>query len=350
MAQALALAWKGWGRVHPNPMVGAVVLAGGAAVGEGWHAEFGGPHAEPVALAAAGAKVRGATLVVTLEPCAHTGKQPPCASAIIKAGIRRVVCALPDPNPVAAGGAAHLRAAGIDVTFGVLAEDAARQNASFFHALTEPARPHVSLKLAASLDGRIADREGRSRWISGPDARDWVQWLRAGMDGIAVGAATARADDPALTVRGSITPRVPPRRIIFTRKQSVPDSLTLIRTAHDVPTVIAATSDAAARNAKPLERHGVAIVKGSGLAGTLKALRHSGVTSLLVEGGGRLAGALLQENLVDRIYWIQSPLLLGEDAVPAAALAGKTLGRADRWTVAGRHALGADTLTVLDRT
>lgn len=351
MARALALAWQGWGRVHPNPMVGAVVLArGGAVVGEGWHAEFGGTHAEPMALAAAGTKARGATLVVSLEPCAHGGKQPPCVDAILKAGVRRVVAALPDPNPVAAGGAARLRAAGVDVTFGALAEEAARQNAAFLHTLRDSTRPYVSLKLAASLDGRIADRDGRSRWVSGPEAREWVQWLRAGMDAVAVGAETARKDDPSLTARGSVHPRVPPRRIVFTRSHAVPATLSLIRTAREVPTMVAATTDAAARAAKPLERHGVEVVRGATLAATLTALGSAGITNLLVEGGGKLAGALLQENLVDRIYWIQSPMLLGEHGVAAVAgLSGKALARTDRWTVAGRRALGQDTLTVLDR-
>lgn len=351
MARAIGLAWKGWGRVHPNPMVGAVVLArGGMPVGEGWHAEFGGAHAEPTALAAAGTRARGATLVVSLEPCAHRGKQPPCADAILKAGIRRVVAALPDPNPVAAGGAARLRAAGVDVTFGSLAEEAARQNAAFLHGLSDSTRPYVSLKLAVSLDARIADRDGRSRWVSGPEAREWVQWLRAGMDGIAIGAETARKDDPSLTVRGSVKPRVAPRRVVFTRSKTLPASLSLVRTAREVPTLVAATTDAAARAAKPLERYGVDVVHGTSLSATLSVLRAAGINNLLVEGGGVLAGALLQENLVDRIYWIQGPLLLGEHGLPAiAGLGGKALARTERWTVAGRRALGQDTLTVLDR-
>ncbi len=350
MARALSLAWRGWGRVHPNPLVGAVVLARHSVVGEGWHAEFGGPHAERVALAAAGARVRGATLVVTLEPCAHTGKQPPCVDAVIAAGIRRVVCAMPDPNPAAAGGAAQLRAAGIEVAFGVLAEEAARQNAAFVHAIRDESRPFVSLKLAASLDARIADREGNSKWISGPEARDWVQWLRAGMDAIAIGAGTARADDPALTVRGVVTPRVPPARVVFSARHAIPPSLALVRSAKEVPTILAATTAAATRAARGLQRYGVKVLSAQGLARVLGALRKSGVSNILVEGGGHLAGSLLQESLVDRIYWIQSPMLLGEDARPAVVgLASKTLNRSQRWTLAGRRALGQDTLTVLDR-
>ena len=182
MQHALDLAWRGWGRVHPNPLVGAVVLDGGEAVGEGWHAEYGEQHAEPIALAAAGPRARGATLVVTLEPCAHQGKQPPCVDAILRAGIRRVVAALPDANPVAAGGAAALRAAGVSVELGLERSAAEAQNAAFLHGLGNPERPFVALKLATSLDGRIADLEGRSRWISGSDARGYVHWLRAGFD------------------------------------------------------------------------------------------------------------------------------------------------------------------------
>ena len=167
MSRALDLAWKGWGRVQPNPLVGAVLLKDGNVVAEGWHAEFGGLHAEAVALEAAGGTARGATAVVTLEPCSHQGKQPPCADALIAAGVRRVVAAMADPNPVAAGGAARLRAAGVEVEIGVLERAAAAQNAVFLHNLREPARPFVALKLATTIDGRIADAKGNSRWVSG---------------------------------------------------------------------------------------------------------------------------------------------------------------------------------------
>src|SRR5262249_55791192 len=156
-------------------------------VGEGFHAEFGGPHAEAAALAAVGSQARGATLVVTLEPCNHQGKQPPCTEAILRAGVRRVVAALDDPDPVAAGGAGRLRGAGVEWELGLLGEESRRQNAAFFHRLRDTSKPYVVLKLATSLDFRIADRDGRSRWISGPQARDYVHWLRAGFDAIAVG-------------------------------------------------------------------------------------------------------------------------------------------------------------------
>ncbi|HEX5631668.1 MAG TPA: bifunctional diaminohydroxyphosphoribosylaminopyrimidine deaminase/5-amino-6-(5-phosphoribosylamino)uracil reductase RibD [Gemmatimonadales bacterium] len=349
MARALALAWRGWGRVAPNPLVGAVVLRDGEVVGEGWHAEFGDRHAEPIALAEAAGRARGATLVVTLEPCAHQGKQPPCADAVLAAGVRRVVAALADPNPRAQGGAARLRAAGVEVELGLMAAEAGRQNAAFVHAHRDARRPFVALKLATSLDGRIADAHGRSRWVSGPEARAWVQWLRAGFDAIAVGAATACADDPSLTVRGEVTPRRAPLRVVVSRRGELPASLGLVRTAREAPTVVLAT-EAPSPAASGLAHHGVELLPAAGLAAGVEALRARGVESVLVEGGGRLAGALLEAGLVDRLYWIQAPLWLGERGVPAVAgHAGTPLAEATRWQVVERRALGEDTLLVVDR-
>ena len=350
MARALELAWRGWGRVAPNPMVGAVVLRDGAVIGEGWHAEFGGRHAEPIALDMAGEGARGATLVVTLEPCAHHGKQPPCTERVLAAGVARVTAALADPNPAARGGATRLRTEGIEVELGLLGAAATAQNASFVHAQRDATRPFVALKLATSLDARIADREGRSRWISGPEARDWAQWLRAGFDALAVGGATARADDPSLTVRGTLQPRRPPLRVVFTRRAELPDTLVLARTAGETPTTVFA-ANAAADAAAGLRAAGVEVHDGMDLHAALAALRTRGVESLLVEGGGRLAGALLDAGLVDRLYWVQSPVWLGEAGVPAVAgHAGLPLADAPRWRVVERRALGEDTLLVVDRT
>jgi diaminohydroxyphosphoribosylaminopyrimidine deaminase/5-amino-6-(5-phosphoribosylamino)uracil reductase len=237
MRRALVLARRGWGRTAPNPMVGAVVVRDGAIVAEGWHAEYGGPHAEVAALEVAGERARGSTVYVTLEPCAHTGKTPPCADALITAGVSRVVCAARDPSPVAAGGAQRLEAAGIDVAFGLEEPDALELNAPFFHALTSP-RPFVTLKLATSIDGAIADASGRSRWLTGPAARRYVHRLRAGHDAVAVGAGTAIADDPSLTVRSGRRPRVPPTRVVFDRRGRLSPSSSLVRTAREVPTVV----------------------------------------------------------------------------------------------------------------
>jgi diaminohydroxyphosphoribosylaminopyrimidine deaminase/5-amino-6-(5-phosphoribosylamino)uracil reductase len=331
-------------------MVGAVLLRDGAVVGEGWHAEFGEPHAETVALRAAGDRARGATAVVTLEPCSHTGQQPPCVDALINAGVARVVAALPDPNPVAGGGAARLAAAGIEVQIGV-GEGAARaQNAAFLHKFTTPERPFVALKLATTLDARIADRSGHSRWISGPDAREFVHWLRAGFDAIGVGGHTARHDDASLTVRGSVEPRRPPARVIFSRHGDVPASLTAVKTAGEVPTIVLTSATGPSGRQASLADAGVTVRRVTGLAEGLRALRHLGIESILVEGGGRLAGALLAEGLVDRYYWIQSPVWLGENGIPAIdGLPGRTLAEGDRWCVVERRALGQDTLLVVDR-
>ncbi len=350
MGRALELGWRGWGRVSPNPLVGAVVLQHETVVGEGWHAEYGGPHAEAHALAAAGGRARGATLVVTLEPCNHTGKQPPCSEAIIEAGIRRVVAAAPDPNPEAAGGAERLRAAGVEVELGLRAEEAGAQSAFFFHSFKGLARPFVALKLATTLDGRIADHGGRSRWISGDAARDYVHWLRAGFDAIGVGGHTARTDDASLTVRGELQPRQPPKRVVFDRLGDLPLDSAMVRSASEIPTIVIATPATPTARLGPLEAAGVVVQRPPTLAIGLQSLRMMRIGSILVEGGGRLAAQLLAQGLVDRYYWIQSPLWLGETGIPAVAgLPGQTLVEAERWRVVERRALGEDTLLVVDR-
>jgi diaminohydroxyphosphoribosylaminopyrimidine deaminase/5-amino-6-(5-phosphoribosylamino)uracil reductase len=350
MARALDLAWRGWGRVQPNPLVGAVVLRGSELVGEGWHPEFGDRHAEALALAGAGERARGATMVVTLEPCAHQGKQPPCTEAIIRSGIRRVIAALHDPNPAAAGGSERLREAGLEVEVGALADAAAAQNAIFLHSTKAAGRPYVALKLATTLDGRIADGFGRSRWISGKEGREYVQWLRAGFDAIAVGGRTARLDDPSLTVRGPVQPRVPPKRVVFDRAADLGPQLTLVRSATEIPTIVIVSASAETGRVKRLEAAGVIVLRADNLENALESLTGAGIGSLLVEGGGQLAGALLRAGLVDRYYWLQAPVWLGEDAVPAVAgLPARGLDRAERWRVIERRALGEDTLLVLDR-
>jgi diaminohydroxyphosphoribosylaminopyrimidine deaminase/5-amino-6-(5-phosphoribosylamino)uracil reductase len=350
MDRALALAWRGWGRVAPNPLVGAVVLQGGRVVGEGWHAEYGGLHAEVAALAKAGDQVRGASVAVTLEPCSHQGKQPPCTEALIAAGVRKVMVAHPDPNPDAGGGAERLRAAGITVDLGIRGEEARAQNAAFFHRWSGLARPFVALKLATSLDSRIADLSGRSRWISGEEARDYVHWLRAGFDAIGVGGYTVRTDDSSLTVRGAVQPRLPPRRVVFDQRGELPSSLTLVRTAREIPTFLVTAGHRPSPRFADLEEAGVRVVRAQSLAEGLQSLQQEGMGSLLVEGGGRLAGALLAAGLVDRYYWIQSPLWLGEGGVPAVSgFPGTTLVEAERWRVVERRSLGQDTLLVADR-
>lgn len=351
MERALRLAWRGWGRVHPNPLVGAVVVRDGVLVGEGWHAEFGGAHAERAALAQAGEAARGATLVVTLAPCRHRGKQAPCTDAIIEAGIARVVFALDDPNPEAAGGADVLAAAGIAVEHGLASDQAAAQNAAFLHRFRDDARPWVALKLAVSVDGRIADSTGRSQWISGDAALEWVHWLRAGFDAIGVGAGTVAKDDPSLTVRGAVTPRVPPLRVIFDEALTTTADSRLVNTAAEAPTfLLTSPPRVLSPVAETLTRAGVTIAAMTDLADGLRRLRKHGVERLLVEGGGRLAGALLAAGLVDRFYQVQSPVWLGDHARPAfVGIADAALEAVPRWRVAERRALGQDTLTVMDR-
>jgi len=345
MRRALDLALLGWGRVHPNPMVGAVVLREESLVAEGYHAEYGQAHAERVAIEEGGERVRGGTLVITLEPCRHVGKQPPCTDLVLSAGISRVVIAQEDPNPVARGGADLLREAGVEVVTGLAREEAAVLNAMYLHQHRHANRPFVALKLATSLDARIADSQGNSRWISGEQARDFVHWLRAGFDAIGIGGETARRDDPSLTVRGSVVPRVPPARVVFTRGGNLPMLDDLIRRGPSPVIVAAVGADSRAPGYPP----GVIPIQANSLPNALELLRQQGIGSLLVEGGGGLAAALLEQDLVDRYYWIQSPFWLGTGVNASGDLPAQALGRVPRWHPVERRALGNDTLLVLDR-
>src|SRR5258706_4880640 len=350
MRRALDLAWRGWGRVAPNPLVGAVVLRGGGVVGEGFHAEFGGAHAEIHALRAAAERARGATLVVTLEPCAGPGKAPPCTDGIRGGGVRRVVAGVRDPDAEARGGGEILKRAGIETHIGLLAAEAAAQNAPFLFTRQQTDRPFVALKLATSIDGRIADAGGRSQWISGPEARDHVHWLRAGFDAIAVGGTTALTDNPQLTARGGLTPRKPPVRIVFDRRAMLNLGVSLVQTAREVPTWVVASPEAPIANVSVLEGNGVRVFRPEALSQAFAQLRLAGIQSLLCEGGGALGAQRLDEGLVDRLYWVQSPAWLGEDAVPAfQGIPAFPLAEAPRWVVVERRPFGSDTLLVLDR-
>lgn len=350
MQRALDLARRGWGHVAPNPLVGAVVLSGDAVVGEGYHAEYGAPHAEVVALQAAGERARGATLVVNLEPCAHHGKTPPCTDTIVKAGVTKVVAALSDPDPEARGGAGVLRGKGVIVSIGLLAEAAAALNAPFLFAREQRERPFVALKLATSIDGRIADAAGSSQWVSGEAAREYVHWLRAGFDAIAVGGTTALQDNPRLTVRGPVTPRRPPVRVVFDRRAMLNPSALLVSGAHEVPTWVMSSLEAPVSSVTALEQNGVRVFRPDSLASGLRMLRDAGIESVLCEGGGALGARLLTDGLVDRLYWVQAPVWLGEGAVPAfPGVPPQPLAAAPRWTPVERRVLGSDTLLVLDR-
>jgi diaminohydroxyphosphoribosylaminopyrimidine deaminase/5-amino-6-(5-phosphoribosylamino)uracil reductase len=345
MRRALDLAQRGWGQTAPNPMVGAVVVRDGTIVGEGYHARYGEAHAEVAALRAAGELARGSTVYITLEPCAHHGKTPPCVDALIAAGVARVVIAARDPNPDASGGLDRLSAAGIQVATGIEESQARELNAPFFHAFASR-RPWVMLKLAVSIDAAIADAAGRSQWITGPRSRRVVHHLRAGSDAVAVGLGTLLADDPSLTVRDAPAPRTPPRRVIFDRHARTPLDARVVRTARDVPTIIVAESPDPAR-ARALEGAGIQIVSAPTVEAALEQLAREGVRSLLVEGGARLAGTLLEHALVHRLIIFQAPVLLGAGALGAFAFApAMPVGDAPHLRVLERRTLGADTMTV----
>lgn len=350
MERAIALAWGGWGRVGSNPLVGALVLREGEVVGEGFHAEFGGPHGEVVALRAAGERAAGADLVVTLEPCAHHGKTPPCTDAIVASGIRRVVFAANDADPKAQGGADVLRRAGIAVESGLLEDEVRAQNAIFFHRHSGCDRPFVAAKLAMSLDARIADGAGRSRWVTGEEARGYVHWLRAGFEAVAVAAGTVLADDPQLTVRGSVAPIEPPLRVVFDRRAEVPPTAALVRTAREVRTLVVVGREVPRASLARLEDAGVATVVADDLADATAELWRRGVAGMLVEGGGALVGRLLAASLLDRLYLFVAPIFLGEGGVSAFRdVPGIAIEQIERWRTVERRSLGNDTLLVLDR-
>ncbi|HWK89236.1 MAG TPA: bifunctional diaminohydroxyphosphoribosylaminopyrimidine deaminase/5-amino-6-(5-phosphoribosylamino)uracil reductase RibD [Longimicrobium sp.] len=352
MRRARELAWRGWGRVAPNPLVGCVLVRDGEVAGEGWHREYGQPHAEVEALHAAGDAARGATAYVSLEPCSHWGKTPPCTDALVAAGVRRVVFGAHDPNPKAAGGGEVLRAAGIEVLGGIGEAEARDQNAVFFHAHSSAGagRPFIALKLAMSLDARIADGSGRSVWITGEEARAEVHRLRAGYDAVAIGVGTAVADDPRLTVRGAVEPRVPPARVVFDRALRLQLTSFLVRTAAEVPVAAVCEPDAPADRRAALEGAGVRVIAAAGLEAQLRALREDGVQSLFVEGGSVLASALLAADVVDRLYLFYAPLLIGPaGASPFAGMATPPLDEAARWRRIGTEPFGADTLITLAR-
>lgn len=345
MRRALALARKGWGRTAPNPMVGAVVVGGGEVVGEGWHAEFGLEHAEPIALRAAGERARRATLYVTLEPCSHEGKTPPCVDAIIAAGVERVVIAARDPNPVAAGGLARLAQAGISATVGVEEDDARELNAAFFHGYASD-RPFVRLKLALSLDGAIADAARTRGWLTGRRSLKLVHQMRADSDAIAVGIGTAIADDPLLTVRDAGAPRLPPRRVVFDRQGRLPLGSALVKSAREIPVTVV-TNPGAPGHSRALQEAGVDVLPAGSLHDALRALRQREVGSLLVEGGAGIAGALLNHSVVDRLVIFRAPVVLGAGALGAFSCASPAaVTAARRWRVVEHRNVGDDTLTI----
>jgi diaminohydroxyphosphoribosylaminopyrimidine deaminase/5-amino-6-(5-phosphoribosylamino)uracil reductase len=332
MRLALAEARRGRGRTAPNPPVGAVLYRGDRVLARGFTRPVGGAHAEVVAIERAlarhgAAALRGASLAVTLEPCAHTGRTGPCVERILAAGIRRVACGHVDPHPEVAGrGLRRLRRAGVGVACGVLEAECREQHRGFV-SVVERGRPFVMLKLAASLDGRIATRGGESRWITGFEARAAVHRLRERVDAILVGSGTALADDPALTARrdGRVVHR--PLRVVVDSRLRVPPAARVLRGGEGCSLVLCSAAAAATRR-RALARQGVRVLEVPSrgrhldLARGLRRLAREGVAEVLVEGGGRLGAALLARGLVDELHWFSAPLLLGADGRPALGALG----------------------------
>ncbi len=324
MERAFELAERGRYTVSPNPMVGAVIVKNGRVVGVGWHRRAGGPHAEVAALRRAGARARGADLYVTLEPCVHHGRTPPCTDALLSAGVRRVIFASADPNPRVSGrGARALRQAGVVVNAGTAAEGsrARRQNEKFFVSVTRK-RPFVLAKWASSLDGKIASASGESRWISGEAARRRAMLLREELDAVLVGAGTVAADDPLLTRRLGVNRVTPHCRIVLDGRLQAPVSSRLYRRPRGV--IVATAQPASHPKARRLARLGVEIWSLRGqrpgevdLRRLLKNLLASGVTSLLIEGGGATQASFLEAGLVDRVAIFLAPRLLGGASAPS---------------------------------
>ena len=347
MALALALGRRGLGRTWPNPAVGAVIVKDGAIVGRGWTQAGGRPHAEVEALRRAGVPARGATLYVTLEPCSHHGKSPPCADAVIAAGISRVVSAMEDPNPEVAGtGHARLRAAGIAVEVGIGAEAARRDHAGHILRFTA-GRPHVLLKLAISADGKAGAAGRKPVAITGEAARDRVHLLRAQSDAIMIGIGTALADDPVLTCRLPGMAKDSPVRIVLDPMLRLPPASRLVQTAGETPLWLAAAAAAPQSAEETLHRPGVEVLRIAAvgaafdLAAVLKVLAGRGITRLMVEGGPRLAGSFLAADLVDEAILFHSAKLVGGDGVDALDKAAQER-LADRLKCVASEGVGAD--------
>ena len=350
MAHALALGRRGLGRQspYPWPSVGCVLVKDGRVVGRGTTDAATLRHAERVALDRAGRDANGSTAYVTLEPCTHHGNTPPCADALIAAGVARVVIAATDPNPKAAGGAERLRSAGIEVVTDVLAKQAIRDHAGFLLVQREN-RPFVTLKLAASLDGRIATATGESQWITGPEARRAVHAMRANHDAVMIGGGTARTDDPQLTVRGMGASRQPVR-VVLSRRLDLPLDGALMRAAGEVPVwlihqagVEADPFVAAGARAIPCDVSAGQIDPGA----ALRALAEGGITRVFCEGGGSLAASLLSAGLVDQLVVFHAGLAIGAEGTPALSAMGiVALADAPRFELIRHQQIGGDTMSI----
>lgn len=357
MRAALALARRSLGRTWPNPAVGCVIVKDGVIVGRGRTRDGGRPHAEADALAQAGTAARGATVYVTLEPCAHFGKSPPCADALIAAGVAKVVSAIEDPYPEVNGqGHARLRAAGVAVEVGEGAREAVEINAGFLLRVRE-GRPLFHLKTATSLDGRIATASGESKWITGAAARADGQRLRAVHDAILVGANTVAADDPELTCRLPGLEGHSPVRIVLDSTARMPPSSKLAASARSTPVWLLCTQRASARAREGLQAQGVEVIEVASdergrvdARAAAKALGDRRLTRVLIEGGGQVAAAFLKADLVDRVTSYQAGLLLGADSRSAVGPLGlEKLGFAPRFTLVSSRIVGGDALETWHR-
>lgn len=348
MSLALSLGRRGMGQTAPNPAVGCVLVKDGHVVGRGWTQPGGRPHAETEALAQAGNDAAGATVYVTLEPCAHHGKTPPCAEALVAAGIRRAVIAMRDSDTRVDGqGIAILQAAGIEVTTGIC-EAAAEADHIGFTLRTEQGRPFVTLKLASSFDGRIATGTGESQWITGPQARRHVHAMRARHDAVMVGGGTARHDDPSLTVRGFGDVQQP-ARVVVSRRIDLPLMSTLARTAKDVPVILCHGRDADPMLQDTWRDLGATLLP-CGTSGAqldprdiLQQLGSHGTTRVFCEGGGALAASLIEADLVDELVGFTAGLVIGAEGLPnIGALGLETLAAAQRYTLKSVSRMGPD--------
>jgi diaminohydroxyphosphoribosylaminopyrimidine deaminase/5-amino-6-(5-phosphoribosylamino)uracil reductase len=356
MELALTLGRRGLGRTWPNPAVGAVVVKDGVIVGRGWTQAGGRPHAEPVALAQAGEAARGATLYVTLEPCSHFGKSPPCADAIIAAGVTRVVAAIEDPNLEVAGkGHAKLRAAGISVDVELCAAEAAYAHAGHFRRVRDK-RPHVILKLAVSADEKIGAAGRKPVAITGEAAKTRVHLLRAQCDAILVGIGTVLSDDPLLTCRLPGMEKRSPVRVVLDRALRIPGQSQLVHSARETPLWVFASELADAPAAMKLGGAGAQVIrvapadKGLDLKAVLHALAERGITRLMVEGGGSVASSFVGAGLVDEIWLLRGTDKVGADGVPPLdALPLSTITQSPAFRVRASEALGKDSLTVYER-
>ena len=360
MQLALALGRRGQGRTWPNPAVGAVVVKDGIIVGRGWTQPGGRPHAEPEALKRAGEAARGATLYVTLEPCSHFGKSPPCADAIIAAGIARVVSAIEDPNPEVGGqGHARLRAAGIDVQVGLGKEEAARDHAGHFLRMREK-RPFVILKLAVSADDKIAAAGHRPVAITGDAAKARVHLLRAQSDAILVGIGTVLADDPLLTCRLPGLEAQSPVRVVLDRALRLPGASKLVHSARQTPLWVMTSDLSEAPAAMKLGAAGAQVLRvpvttapppGLDLKAASRVLAGRGITRLVVEGGARVASSFLSAGLVDEVWLLRGPDTIGMDGIPALDTQPlSVITQSPHWRARATEALDKDTFTIYERT